>query len=247
METPLISKRQFNRIRKFLPVRNRKNLLDDRIVISAIIFIARHGLPWRQLPKSFGNWASIYSKFRRWSRAGIIKNIFTALAAKLPKRSVAMVDSTYIKAQRSASSMRGDGLPRELGRSRGGITTKVHLLCNEHGQPMDFMLTGGETPDIKIAPLLVARNRMKHLLADKAYDSDAFRNQLLKCHIKPCIPAKSNRKLPEKHDVAMYRKRHKIENMFCRLKDWKGIAFRANRCSHTFHSFVALALLVLFL
>ena len=247
METPLISKRQFNRIRKFLPARKHKNSLDDRVVISAILYIARHGLAWRQLPEFYGNWASIYSKFRRWSKAGIIKNIFEELAAKLPKRSLAMVDSTYVKAQRTASSFRSDGRSRELGRSRGGITTKIHLLCNEHGRPMDFTLTGGEVADIKIAPLLVARNKMKWLLADKAYDSDAFRAQLKQQRISVCIPAKSNRKIPVKHDRTMYKKRHKIENMFGRLKDWKGIAFRSNRCAHTFHSFVALALIALFL
>ena len=247
METPFISRTKFNRIRKFLPARKHKNSLDDRVVISAILYIARHGLAWRQLPGIFGNWASVYSKFRRWSKAGIIKKIFEELARKLPKRSVAMVDSTFIKAQRAAASLRADNQPRALGRSRGGITTKIHLLCNERCQPMDFMLTGGEVADIKIAPLLVARNKMKWLLADKAYDSWAFRSQLTSRRIKPCIPAKSNRKCPEEHDRAMYRKRHKIENLFGRLKDWKGIAFRANRCAHTFHSFVALALIVLFL
>ncbi len=112
---------------------------------------------------------------------------------------------------------------------------------------MDFALTGGEAADIKIAPLLVARNKMKWLIADKAYDSSAFRAQLDKQRIIACIPAKSNRKFPVKHDRSMYRKRHKIENLFGRLKDWKGIAFRSNRCAHTFHSFVALALIALFL
>ena len=88
---------------------------------------------------------------------------------------------------------------------------------------------------------------MKKLLADKAYDSDLFRNFLASRRIAACIPAKSNRKSPTPHDAKLYGKRHKIENMFARLKDWKGIAFRSNRCAHTFQSFVALALTYLFL
>ncbi len=163
METPLISKRQFNRIRKFLPVRKHKNLLDDRLVLSGIIYVIRNGLAWRQLPEFYGKWTSVYSKFRRWSKRGVIQNVFRALASMLPKRCTAMIDSTYVKAQRTASSMRSDGLPRELGRSRGGITTKIHLLCNDQQKPVDFMLSAGQAPDIKIAPQLVARNKMKAL------------------------------------------------------------------------------------
>ena len=247
METPLISKRQFNRIRKLLPVHKHKNLLNDRLVLSGIIYVIRYGLSWRQLPEFYGNWSSVYSKFRRWSKRGVIKNVFSALAGKLPKRCTAMIDSTYIKAQRTASCMRSDGLPRELGRSRGGITTKIHLLCNDQQKPIDFVLTAGQVSDIKIAPLLVAGNKMKKLLADKAYDSDSFRALLASQRITTCIPAKSNRKSPAPHDAKLYGKRHIIENMFARLKDWKGIAFRSNRCAHTFHSFVALALICLFL
>ena len=190
---------------------------------------------------------SIYSKFRRWSKAGVIANIFSMLTLKLPKRGVAMIDSTFVKAQRSASSMRSDGQARQLGRSRGGITTKIHLLCNSRSQPMDFIITGGQVHDVKIAPVLTAGNKMKHLLADRAYDSDSFRDQLKNQRVKACIPPKSNRKNPSPHDPVMYKRRHVIENMFAKLKDLKGIAFRANRCAHTFHSFVALALIFLFL
>lgn len=247
METPLISKRQFNRIRKYLPVRKNVRSMDDRKVLSAIILVIKYGLAWRHVPEFYGKWTSIHSRFRRWSKAGVIANIFSMLAIKLPKRCVAMIDSTFVKAQRSASSMRSDGQARQLGRSHGGITTKIHLLCNSRSRPMDFIITGGQVHDVKIAPVLIARNKMKHLLADRAYDSNSFRDQLKNQRVKACIPSKSNRKKPESHDHGQYRLRHVIENMFAKLKDLKGIAFRANRCAHTFHSFVALALIFLFL
>lgn len=243
----LISKRQFNRIRRLLPVHKHKNLLDGRLVLSGIIYVIRNGLARRQLPEFFGNWSFVYSKFRRWSKRRVIKNVFVTLAGMLPKRCTAMIDSTYVKAQRTATCMRSDGLPRELGRSRGGITTKIHLLCNDQQKPIDFILSAGQVSDIKIAPQLVAGNKMKKLLADKAYDSDRFRNLLASRQITVCSPAKSNRKSPIPHDARLYGKRHKIENMFARLKDWKGIAFRSNKCAHTFHSYDALALTYLFL
>ncbi len=88
---------------------------------------------------------------------------------------------------------------------------------------------------------------MTCLLADKAYDANDLRDHLGKRHIQVCIPAKSNRKTKIQHAPELYAKRHIIENTFGRLKDWKGIAFRSNRCAHTYQSFVALALIVLFL
>ena len=247
METPLITKTQFNRVRHILPVRNHARRMDDRMVLSAIIFLIRNGLAWRHLPEFYGNWKSIYSRFSRWSRAGITAKIFQHFALRLSKNCDAMLDSSYVKAQRSASSLKSDGNDRGIGRSRGGMTSKIHLLSNTLAQPMDFIITGGEVHDSKIASVLLTRNRMKRLLADKAYDTDAIRAYLKGRGIEACIPPKSNRKMPAIHDKTLYRKRHIIENMFSRLKDWKGIAFRVNRCFHTFHSFVALALLFIFL
>ena len=154
METPLISKRQFNKIRRLFPARIYSRRLDDRKVISAILLVIRYGFAWRQIPEFYGNWSSIYSRFNRWSKAGIIDKIYYAFAHKLPKRCIAMIDSTFTKAQRSAASMRSDKKDRQLGRSRGGMTTKIHLLCNADGLPMDFCLTGGQVSDIKAAPIL---------------------------------------------------------------------------------------------
>ncbi len=111
---------------------------------------------------------------------------------------------------------------------------------------MDFCITGGNVSDIKTAPGLTDPNKMKCLIADKAYGSKAFRKRLDSQHIKVCIPPKSNAKNPDKHDELLYKLRHIIENMFAKIKDWKGIAFRGNRCAHSFHSFVALALIFIF-
>lgn len=246
METPLISKRQFNRIRRLFPARIYSRRLDDRKVISAILLVIRYGYPWRQIPEFYGKWTSIYSRFRRWSKAGIIDNIYYAFAHRLPRRCIAMIDSTFSKAQRCAASMRADNENRQLGRSRGGITTKIHLLCNSDGLPMDFCITGGHVADIKAAPELTDRNKMKCLIADRAYGAKKYRGDLASRHIEACIPPKSNEKNPAPYDKQLYRKRHVIENMFAKLKDWKGIAFRGNRCAHSFRSFVALALVFIF-
>ena len=70
--------------------------------------------------------------------------------------------------------------------------------------------------------------------ADRGYDADWFRNALAERGIAACIPSKANRKVPIPHDRALYRQRHKIENMFGKLKDWRRIHTRYDRCAHTF-------------
>jgi len=96
------------------------------------------------------------------------------------------------------------------------------------------------------ALMLAAIPKAKALLADRGYDADWFRQALLARGIEPCIPSKSNRKTPLDYDRALYRKRHKIENMFGRLKDWRRIHTRYDRCAHTFFSAICLAATVAF-
>lgn len=84
------------------------------------------------------------------------------------------------------------------------------------------------------------------LLADRGYDAGWFREALMAKGITPCIPSKKNRKLQIPYDKTLYKQRHKIENMFGRLKDWRRIAMRYDRCAHTFFSAICIAASVIF-
>ena len=101
--------------------------------------------------------------------------------------------------------------------------------------------------DYKGAALMLdALPKAKAMLGDRGYDADWFRKALGERGIVPCIPSKSNRKIPIPHDPTLYRQRHKIENMFGRLKDWRRIHTRYDRCAHTFMSAITLAAVMLF-
>ena len=84
------------------------------------------------------------------------------------------------------------------------------------------------------------------LLGDRGYDSNWFRAALAKKGIEACIPSSRSRRVPIAHDTALYRQRHKIENMFGKLKDWRRIATRYDRCAHTFFSAICIAATVAF-
>jgi transposase len=88
--------------------------------------------------------------------------------------------------------------------------------------------------------------KAKELLGDKGYDSNRFRQALIARGIKPCIPSTKSRNASIPYDKTLYRQRHRIENMFGRIKDWRRIAMRYDRCAHTFFSAICLAAAVLF-
>ncbi len=127
------------------------------------------------------------------------------------------------------------------------MNTKRHVVCDSRGRPIQIYLSAGQTSDyVGAAGLLRFMPRVNCLLADQGYDADWFRNSLIDRDITPCIPSKKNRKTQIPHDAARYKKRHKIENMLGRMKDWRRVAMRFDRRADLFLSTCALAAIVLF-
>ena len=120
-------------------------------------------------------------------------------------------------------------------------------MCDGQGRPLILLLSEGQMSDYKGAALMLdALPRAKAMLGDKGYDAGWFRNALAERGIAACIPSKSNRKVMIDYDQKLYRQRHKIENMFGRLKDWRRIHTRYDRCAHTFFSAICIAAIVIF-
>ena len=108
-------------------------------------------------------------------------------------------------------------------------------------------LSEGQMSDHKGARLVLDKLPAADvLIADRGYDSNWFRDALSEKGIKACIPSTKSRKQPIPHDAQRYRRRHKIENVFAKLKDWRRIATRYDRCAHTFFSAICIAAAVLF-
>jgi transposase len=110
-----------------------------------------------------------------------------------------------------------------------------------------LLLTEGQMSDHKgAAMMLPGLPPARELLADRGYDSNRFRAALQERGIAPCIPSTRSRKVEIPYDKALYRQRHRIENMFSRIKDWRRIAMRYDRCAHTFFSAICIAATVIF-
>ncbi len=127
------------------------------------------------------------------------------------------------------------------------MNSKLHVVCDGAGKPLVMLLTEGQMSDHKGARLMLdALPPAATMIADRGYDSNWFRKALEKRGTTPCIPPTRSRKAPIDYDKALYRQRHKIENLFAKLKDWRRFATRYDRCAHAFFSAICIAVAVAF-
>lgn len=132
-------------------------------------------------------------------------------------------------------------IKQAIGRSRGGRNTKIHAIADAKGRLLAILLTGGQAHDCPPAQQLIRRTKpAKQLLGDRAYDSGDLRQWLNNRGTAAVIPSTTNRKLPFSLNKKAYRLRHRIENAFCRLKDFRRIATRYDRLARNFFASVCL-------
>ncbi|NKC48787.1 IS5 family transposase [Ochrobactrum anthropi ATCC 49188] len=214
----------------------------NRAIINGILWRLRCGTPWRDVPPKYGNWNTIYRRFRRWSEAGVWEAVSITLAEIMADSGHYSIDSTTVRAHISAAG--GKGIHRRaLGRSRGGFTSKLHCLADARGRPLAFHLTVGEAADCKAYDTLISlpEQAPQALLADKGYDADAIRDDLASRNIKPVIPGRANRRVKIEYDRTLYKQRNLIERMFGRLKINRAIATRYDQLAESFISMVHIA------
>ncbi|OED49713.1 transposase [Rhodobacteraceae bacterium (ex Bugula neritina AB1)] len=127
------------------------------------------------------------------------------------------------------------------------MNTKLHAVTDSLGRPIRFFISAGQVSDYTGARALVnSLPSADWLLGDRGYDADWFREALNDRGIKPCIPARKLCNKPVRYDKRRYKRRNRIEIMFGRLKDWRRVATRYDRCPKVFLSAIALAATVLF-
>uniref|UniRef100_UPI0035E40EF3 IS5 family transposase n=1 Tax=Streptomyces physcomitrii TaxID=2724184 RepID=UPI0035E40EF3 len=263
MGVPL-SDAQWARIEPLLPDRTPRRggrWRDHREVIDAIAWKFQTGSQWVHLPEKYGNWRGVYNRLRMWAVDGTWKRVLTALMARADADEdltwAVSVDSTIVRAHQHAAGARKKGPPagephdHAIGRSRGGLTTKVHLAADDRCGPMAFVLTAGQAGDAPAFPDVMdalrvprprgrPRTRPDVVLADKAYSSRVIREHLRRRGIRAVIPVPADQRghrlrrghqggRPPAFDREAYKQRNTVERCINRIKQWRGLATRYDK------------------
>jgi transposase len=228
-------------IRSFLPNKPRGiPRVDDRRVLNGIFWVLRSGAPWRDLPEAYGPRTTCYNRFVRWRQAGVWDRIMDALAAG-HDAAVQMIDTSVVRVHQQGASIAGNR-EEHMGRSRGGLSSKIHAVVDAAGLPVQVGLTPGEAHDNRLCPELLGRLRPQSmLLADRGYDADWIRALVKQQGAWANIPPKRNRKEPICFSPYLYRARNLVERFFNKIKQCRRIATRYDKLAANYLAFVKLA------
>ena len=214
--------------------RQRGNVKIDPLTFLCVLqYMAANGCRWRSLPNAFGNWFTIYRRFRYW----IARGIFDLIEKELQSQSISIkgiqalaLDSTSIQVHPDGTGAPKKG-PQAIGKSRGGRTTKIHGIVSGIDQPIVRCLSPGSASDDPEGQKVMTQvpkkiRRGKPLLMDKAYEGDACRAKVIACGRRPVVPPKSNRKKPWKYKKKLYKKRDIVECYFRSIKQCRQVFTR---------------------
>jgi len=241
MPRTMLNDKHWSKLRKIM----RENKIYDkpnlRKTVEGILYRMRTGCPWRDLPSYFGSWNSVFQQFNRWSKKEKLMKIFKNLIED-PDLEWGFMDGSYIRAHQHSAGAQGKG-DQAIGLSRGGKTTKIHLVVDSFGLPIHFEIKGGQIHDCtQASDLLENMPTTQYIIADKGYDSKPLRQIILAKDSTPVIPRKSNSKIGnDDMDWGLYKYRHLVENTFARLKHFRAVATRFDKLERNYRAIVALA------
>ncbi|MHA3893496.1 IS5 family transposase [Acinetobacter sp. GXMZU3951] len=217
-----------------------------KLFLEAILYRIITGCPWRDLPEAFGKSNTILKRFTRWSKDNKLLKIFNLLS-KCADLEWIFMDGSYVRAHQHATGIKNQAISKSI----DGNSSKIHLAVDAHGNPIKFIVSDGTTHDVKIAPQLVDSLDLEAttiLCADKGYDSEKLREQIIKTDTKANIPKKSNTNSDNKYmDWYLYKIRHLVEITFVILKQFRGIATRYDKLKRNYENSVALACVFIWL
>ena len=146
-------------------------------MVEAMVFILRIGCPWRDLPADYGPWSSVYTRWRRWCQSGLW-NRMLAVLARQAKGTLRFLDASHIKVHQDGSNPAGGQQNQAIGRTKGGLNTKLSAWVDGQGRAVSLSLAPGQHADVSVAERS-ARPKLRGTVtvADKGYDSDGFTSQ----------------------------------------------------------------------
>src|SRR5258707_12051854 len=214
------------------------------LVLESILFVLTEGCSWRAIDRPQARWNSVYQYFRRWCQRGVLKKVLTQFGPELAP-GWHFVDSTHVKVHADGSNPAGGQALQAMGRTKGGLNNKIHAVVNVRSQAMVIALSSGNQADISFAAELTDCLPENYtLIGYKAYDSSTLRQTAGAKGVKTCIPVRANRTTAVPFSAKLYRRRHRVENFFQRIKRYRRVATRYDKLAETFLGFVCLAIVL---
>ena len=190
MDRNVLRNDQWEAIKDLLPGKSTDcgvTAANNRQFIEAVLWVARSGAPWRDLPDKFGHWHRVYVRYNRWSAKGVWDGLFEALSAD-PDLEYLMVDGSIVRVHQHGAPKRTEQDSEAVGKSRGGLSTKIHAAVDSLGNPVRLILTAGQASEYGQSLALIEGFSADHVLADKGYDSDEYVTAIEEMKAKPVIP-----------------------------------------------------------
>jgi transposase len=209
-------------------------------MVDAIFYVLRTAVAWRDLPVCYGPWNSVYTRWRRWCALGLWQEILRLLSRHAVGR-VRFIDGSHIKLHQFGTNPAGGQSAQAIGRTKGGLNTKLCALVEGRGRLMAAVLAPGQTYEVEAAAPLLDGLKTVLLVGDKGFDADALRQRMLTQGCLACVPPRSGRCSPAWYHRGFYRQRHKIENFFQRIKIYKRVSTRYDKLAVVFLNFILVA------
>jgi len=218
-------------------------------VLEGALWILATGAPWRDLPARYGPWQTVYGCFRRWIADERIERAVARLLRRQRLDNAAWcLDTTIARASRAAAGAARRHGEQGLGRSRGGLGTKLSIACDGRGVPLAVVAAPGQRHDLRLAEATLTdamrrAGRPRALLGDKAYSVAWLRNWVAARGIRPVIPTRSDQKPDARFSAQAYRRRNVVERLIGWLKESRRVATRYDKLLRVYLGFVHLAFL----
>ena len=211
-----------------------------RLTVEGILFKLKSGCPWRYMPEKYGDWRALHKRFTAWTKSGKLQSVFDSYLEHCDLGNVS-IDTTIVKAHQHSSGAR-KGEESAIGKSVGGRTTKVSMVADSKARPVDFVVTEGQVHDTVMAEELIENlPQAGNVIADKAYDDDEIRETTKDNGSNPVIPRRRNSiKKNASFCKEAYKLRHKVENLFARLKHFRSIATRYEKLKRNYEGMLLL-------
>lgn len=245
-----LSDAQWNRIREYFPEENipegraGRKPVATRAVLEAVLWILNTGAQWHMLPQCYPNYKTVHRRFQRWCATAVLRQILMELANEL--REDGLLDERECFIDATFATAKGGG--EEIGPTKRGKGVKILAIVDRHGLPLSVSTHAANHHEVTLVQLsfdfYMIEAKPRHLIGDKAYDSDTLDAALAEDGVTMIAPHRSNRRKLKTQDgrgLRRYQRRWLVERFFAWLQWQRRLLVRWEYYAANFLGFVQLA------